>query len=83
MSTTKRIHVNRQHIAMNLKDGGDRPIWTIKEGGKTTYCRSWHCTGEVRGVTGQLACGAKAWLETEEEVIMTDPMTFKEARNAG
>lgn len=26
----KVIHVNRQHITMNAKDGGNRPVYTIK-----------------------------------------------------
>ena len=32
----KVIHVNRHHIAANHKDGGNRPVFTIKHGGKTT-----------------------------------------------
>ena len=25
------IHVNRHHIAANRKDGGDRPVFTVKD----------------------------------------------------
>jgi hypothetical protein len=80
------IHVNRQHIAMNAKDGGNRPVYTIKSGGKTRYAREWkNIGGEVTGVYNgvQLSCGARAWLEVEGgELILIDEMTFAEARLA-
>lgn len=74
------IHVNRQNIAMNRKDGGTRPIYTIKRGGKIIYAREIEILGPSRCVTGALKCGAAAWIETEAEIKMTDPMTFKESR---
>lgn len=78
----KIIHVNRQHIAMNAKDGGNRPIYTIKEGRLTTYARAVEITGPSRLVPQgrQLSCGARAWIETEAPLILTDPMSFAEAR---
>lgn len=82
MPTTKRIHVNRQNIAMNRKDGGDRPIYTIKEGRKTTYGRSVDILGPSRCVTGALSCGAAAWIETEAEIQIHDAMSFQESRDA-
>jgi hypothetical protein len=82
---TKIIHVNRQHIAMNAKDGGNRPVYTIKDGTKTIYCREFQVNGTIRGVYSgsQLKCGARAWLETADEIIYIDQMTFKEARANG
>lgn len=76
------IHVNRQHIAMNAKDGGNRPVYTIKNGSKTRYARSVEIIGPSRLVYDgtQLKCGARAWIETESEVILIDEMSFKEAR---
>lgn len=78
------IHVNRQHIAMNAKDGGNRPVYTIKQGGKTTYAREVEITGPSRLIYNgtQLSCGARAWVETEAHVVLTDAMTFQEARAA-
>jgi hypothetical protein len=70
----KIIHVNRQHIAMNAKDGGSRPTLTCK-----TYKKNWkgfkveidgpsvlmdadHCDRK------QLNCGARVWIETTAPV---------------
>jgi hypothetical protein len=78
----KIIHVNRQHIAMNAKDGGNRPIYTIKDGKRTIYARGvrWNGPSELVPQGRQLSCGARAWIETEAELILLDPMTFAEAR---
>jgi len=76
------IHVNRQHISMNAKDGKDRPVYTIKSGSKTRYAREVLVDGPSKMVYNgkQLNCGARAWLETESDITLIDEMTFKEAR---
>lgn len=78
----KIIHVNRQHIAMNAKDGKNRPVYTIKDKGKTKYAREVIINGPSRLVYNgeQLSCGARAWIETDSEIQLVDEMTFKEAR---
>lgn len=83
------LHVNRQFIALNAKDGGDRPVFTLKPNGpnsKPVYARNLHWDGPTRAVgsDGQLACGARAWmyLFPGTFVILEDPMTFEEARAA-
>lgn len=78
------IHVNRQHIAMNAKDGGNRPVYTIKRAGKTLYAREVHICGPSKLIYNgeQLSCGARAWIETEAPLKLIDEMTFKEARAA-
>lgn len=78
----KIIHVNRQHIAMNAKDGKNRPVYTIKDKGKTMYAREVVINGPSKLVYNgeQLTCGARAWIETESEIELIDQMTFKEAR---
>lgn len=77
----KIIHVNRQNIAMNLKDMQDRPVFTIKEGKKTTYARRVRILGPCDMVQGgPLSCGARAWIETDSDLELTDAMTFKESR---
>jgi hypothetical protein len=78
----KIIHVNRQHIAMNAKDGKNRPVYTIKDKGKTIYAREVIINGPSKLVYNgkQLSCGARAWIETDSEIELVDEMTFKEAR---
>ena len=76
------IHVNRQHIAMNAKDGGNRPVYTIKRGGKVIYAREVHILGPSYLVYNgkQLNCGARAWIETNSDLDIVDEMSFKQAR---
>lgn len=78
------IHVNRQHIAMNAKDGKNRPVYTIKIGGKTRYAREVEILGPSRMVYdgNQLSCGARAWIETDSKLKLIDEMSFQEARAA-
>lgn len=78
------IHVNRQHIGMNAKDGGNRPVYTIKEGRITRYAREVVIDGPSRMVYNgdQLTCGARAWIETDGPLQLIDEMSFKEARVA-
>lgn len=80
------IHVNRQFIAQNAKDGGARPVYTIKQGytGKARYAREVEILGPSRMVYDgtQLKCGARAWIETESEVKLIDECSFQEAKNA-
>lgn len=81
---TAIIHVNRQHIAMNAKDGGDRPVYTVKRDGETRYAREVLINGPSRLVYKgtQLRCGARAWIETDAELTLVDECSFAEARNA-
>lgn len=77
------IHVNRQFIAMNAKDGGRRPVYTIKRNGKTRYAREVIINGPSRMIYNgtQLSCGARAWIETDAELTLVDECSFAEARN--
>lgn len=80
------IHVNRQHIGSNAKDGGNRPVYTIKNGrhGKARYAREVVINGPSRLVYNgdQLKCGARAWIETDSEIELIDEMTYNEAKSA-
>jgi len=78
----KIIHVNRQHIATNAKDGGNRPVYTIKMNGKTRYAREVEILGPSKMVYdgSHLKCGARAWIETEAEINLMDEMSFAEAK---
>ena len=70
--TKKVIHVNRQFIALNAKDGGNRPCVTMKEGssGRARYARSIKINGpsEVGELDTQLSCGARVWIEEAKSV---------------
>lgn len=69
---------------MNAKDGGNRPVYTLKQSGKTRYAREVEILGPSRMVYDgrQLSCGARAWVETDADVALVDEMTFAEARAA-
>lgn len=79
----KLIHVNRQNIALNAKDGKNRPVYTIKEKKKITYAREIEILGPSKLVYdgSQLACGARAWIETDSPLKLIDEMTFKQTRS--
>lgn len=74
------IHVNRALIAKNAKDGGDRPVYTVKRGGKTRYAREVVINGPSKLVYDgrQLSCGARAWIETDAELTLVGETTFAE-----
>lgn len=80
----KIIHVNRNLIGMNAKDGGNRPVYKITEEGVTTYGREMIIHGPSRMVYNgtQLNCGARAWIETEAEVEIIDPCLYNEAKDS-
>lgn len=79
------IHVNRSHIAKNAKDGGNRPVYTVKMDGKVRYAREVVIKGEVRFVYDgrQLGCGARAWAEVDIGLVeLVDEMDWSDAREA-
>jgi hypothetical protein len=81
------VHVNRLHIAMNQKDGGQRHQYIVRrEGQPPVYAQSIEILGRTRFVdprsTPPLSCGARAWAEVEGEIRITEPATFQEARHA-
>lgn len=69
---------------MNAKDGGDRHVYTIKQGDVVRYARSVNILGPCRLVYDgvQLKCGARAWIETDAEIELVDEATFTEVRKA-
>lgn len=82
------LHVNRQFIAMNKRDGGNRPVFTLKPNGPSStavYCRNAFWSGETSAVGDDdpLACGAVAWIKIAPDTPMRliDAMTFMEAKN--
>lgn len=74
------IHVNRAIIARNTRDGGDRPVYTIKRDGRVRYAREVTIMGPSRLVYGgRLPCGARAWIETESELKLVGECSYREA----
>lgn len=75
--------MNRQNIAMNNKDGKDRPVYTIKMNGKIFYAKEVIINGPSKLVysADKLSCGANAWIDTESDIEMIGQCTFKESRD--
>lgn len=76
------IHVNKQMIAKNAKDGGNRPVYTVKHKGETRYAREVIIDGPSRLTYDgtQLSCGARAWIEiNHNRVTLIDEMSYQDA----
>ena len=66
-----RIHVNQHHIKANAKDGGNRPVLTVKDYKQNRTCDRVVIHGPselVYSPDKPLSCGARVWIETEAEV---------------
>ena len=67
----KRIHVNQHHIKANAKDGGRRPVFTVKSYNSNRTGNQVVIHGPSRLIyqpDKPLGCGARAWIETTAEV---------------
>jgi len=68
-----RIHVNQHHIKANSKDGGNRPVITVKTYKSNLYGHEVVIHGESKVIYSPdkpLSCGAKVWIETDSEVTI-------------
>ena len=78
----KRVHVNRHFIASN-KQGGNKPVFTVKCGGKSHYARRVVFEGPAELIyrpEKPMSCGAVAWIESRGELTLIDSMTHAEAK---
>ena len=69
----KRIHVNQHEIRANRKDGGNRPVLTVKTYKSNTYGHTVTIDGPSQVVYSPqkpLSCGAQVWIETNSEVTV-------------
>lgn len=69
-----RIHVNQHVIKRNKKTGRSDPVITVKSGRRNRYARQVKIVGPSRVVYSPdkpLACGARVWIETESEVVIS------------
>lgn len=72
----KRIHVNRQRIAQNLKHGTNYPVLTVKCGKDNVYGDRVRIDGPSELVNAEmcgkkpLLCGARVYIETRAQVLV-------------
>jgi len=67
----KRIHVNQHKIKSNRKTGDREPVLTVKTYKDNTYCHEVLIDGPCKVIYSPdkpLSCGARVWIETEENV---------------
>lgn len=65
------IHVNQHIIKSNSKTGSVDPVLTVKTYKSNTYTNKVKIDGPCTVVYSPdkpLSCGAKVWIETQEEV---------------
>lgn len=69
----KRIHVHQHIIKANAKDGGDRPVLSVKTSKGTTTANRVEIHGPSELIyrpEKPLSCGARVWVETHAEVSL-------------
>ena len=65
------IHVNQHVIRKNLKEGTRDPVLTVKTYKDNKYAHRVKIHGEseiVYSPDDPLSCGARVWIETQDEV---------------
>lgn len=71
----KIIHINKNIIQQNAKNGTKNPVCRVQEGKTVRYCMEVHINGPSKMVYSPdkpLKCGAKLWIETEADVELID-----------
>ena len=77
------IHVNNHVIKRNAKTGEREPTLTVKQGRNNTYAHSVEILGPSRVVYSPdkpLNCGAKVWIETTAEVVLSTDAILTETQ---
>lgn len=65
------IHVNQHNIKHNSKTGENKPVLTVKTYKTNEYAHEVYIKGPCKIVyrpNDPLSCGAKVWIETQDEV---------------
>ena len=76
----KRIHINTHKIKANKKNGTNDPVITVKTSKENIYGSDVMILGESRVVYSPnkpLSCGARVWIETDSEVIISNEQNEK------
>lgn len=74
--TLKHIYVNRDNVVDNAKDGGSRPVITVRQGGQATDVQGVEILGPSRVVyskdkTLRKNYETRVWVETDSEIEVT------------
>lgn len=69
----KRIHVNQPNLRANAKDSGDRPVFSIQTSHGVLWGHHVITNGPSEVVFRErpLSCGARCWVETRAEVVIS------------
>jgi hypothetical protein len=70
----KIIHVNQHVIRANVKQGTNDPVLTVKTYKSNDYAHEVEINGPCKIVyrpDAPLSCGARVWIETQAEVVLT------------
>ena len=70
---TTKIHVNKFHISHNRKHKTKKPVITIRQGSRKTYCNIAEIKGSCRVVyqpDNPLSCGAVVWIEVLADTLV-------------
>lgn len=79
----KIIHINRNIIQQNEKNGTRLPVCRVSIGNKTWYGSGVDILGSSKMVYSPdkpLSCGAKLWIETDSEVVIHNKTTFRDMK---
>lgn len=74
----KKIHINTHLLKANEKDGGNRPVITVKTYKDNVYGHEVTVKGTMKVVYSKdkpLSCGARIWLSTEDDVEILNTET--------
>ena len=67
------IHVNKPAIDSNRKNKKNKPVITIRQGSRKTYCHAAEIKGECQIVyqpNNSLPCGAVVWIEVVPDTVV-------------
>ena len=67
------IHVNQHVVRSNSKNKENKPVLTVKTYKSNDYAHAVDITGSsmvMYSPNKPLSCGAKVWIETDDEVII-------------
>lgn len=79
------IHVNQHVIRANAKSGARAPVLTVKQGKSNTYAHAVDIHGPCRIVyppDKPLSCGARVWIETTSDVVLSESPAVHSSRIA-
>jgi len=68
------VHVNQHVVRSNTKTGAKEPVLTVKTYKSNTYANEVQINGPSKVVYSPdkpLPCGARVWIETESEVVVS------------